>query len=193
MQPDPWLQRWLPLIVGRAAGSPVLELGCGAGEDSVVLAANGLQVVGIDLSAEAVATAQARVPSAQFLARDLREPFPLGPASTGVVVASLSLHYFPWAETEALVARIHETLRPGGVLLCRMNSTHDHHFGASGHPVIEENYYLVDGAPKRFFDRGGMQRLFGQGWRTLGLEEVVTHKYTQPKSAWEAVLQVAIP
>ena len=193
MQTDLWLQRWLSLILDRAGGTPVLELGCGSGEDSVVLAANCMGVVGIDLSAEAVATAQARVPSARFLAQDLREPFPLGPASTGVVVASLSLHYFTWAETEKLVARIHQTLRPGGVLLCRMNSTNDHHFGASGHPQIEENYYLVDGAPKRFFDHGAMRRLFGRGWRVLGLEEVVTHKYTEPKSVWEAVLEATIP
>jgi [ribosomal protein S5]-alanine N-acetyltransferase len=31
MQPDPWLNRWVPLIRQHAAGSPVLEIGCGCG------------------------------------------------------------------------------------------------------------------------------------------------------------------
>jgi SAM-dependent methyltransferase len=184
---DPWLMRWMPRVLERAAGLPVLEIGCGGGEDSETLAGHGLDLVAFDLSAQAVAAAQARVPAARFLCRDVREPFPVNAA--GVVVASLSLHYFPWAETEALVARVRETLLPGGMLLCRLNSTLDHHFGASGHAAIAENYYLVDGAPKRFFDRAAVDRLFAQGWRMLGVEEQVSHKYDRPKALWEVVLE----
>ncbi len=188
MHSDPWLQRWLPLVSERAAASPVLELGCGSGEDSAVLAGSGADLVALDLSAQAVATARARVPGARFLIQDLRDPFPLGPSGASVVVASLSLHYFSWVETENLVNRIRETLLPGGVLLCRLNSTNDHHYGATGHTLIEENYYSVYGEPKRFFDRSSIERLFRSGWQALSLEEVVTHKYAMPKSAWEVVL-----
>ena len=83
------------------------------------------------------------------------------------------------------------TLRPGGVLLCRLNSTNDHEFGASGHAEIEPHYYMVDGEPKRFFDRAAVERLFASGWRILGLEEHIIHRYDRPKSAWEAVLEPA--
>jgi 2-polyprenyl-3-methyl-5-hydroxy-6-metoxy-1,4-benzoquinol methylase len=48
---DPWLNRWLSFIALRAGDSPVLALGCGTGEDSLVLASAGHRVVGIDLSA----------------------------------------------------------------------------------------------------------------------------------------------
>jgi len=112
----------------------------------------------VDLSPESIAKARTRVPQAEFHCQDLRAPFPVDAA--GVVVASLSLHYFPWPETEALVGRIRSVLSPAGVLLCRLNSTNDHHFGASGHPPIDENFYLVDGEPKRFFDRAAADRLF---------------------------------
>jgi hypothetical protein len=106
-----------------------------------------------------------------------------------VVVASLSLHYFPWPETEALVERIRQLLVPSGILLCRLNSTNDHHFGASGHPRIDDDYYLVDGAPKRFFDRAAVDRLFSPGWRMLSVEERTIDRYDLPKSAWEVVLE----
>ena len=184
---DPWLARWLTLIGERAGGLPVLELGCGGGRDSAVLVAAGLHVVGVDLSAEAVERARECVPSAEFHCQDIRAPFPLAQAS--VVVASLSLHYFPWPETEALVERIRQLLVPSGILLCRLNSTNDHHFGASGHPRIDDDYYLVDGAPKRFFDRAAVDRLFSPGWRMLSVEERTIDRYDLPKSAWEVVLE----
>jgi SAM-dependent methyltransferase len=186
---DPWLDRWLPLISERAAGLPILELGCGGGRDSEVLAAAGHRVVGVDLSSTAIAKARQRVPSAEFHCQDLGASFPVERA--GVIIASLSLHYFPWDETVELVSRIRRTLEPNGLLLCRLNSTNDHHFGASGHPPIDEHYYLVDGAPKRFFDRAAISRLFASGWRELSKEEGVIARYDHPKSIWEVILETA--
>jgi SAM-dependent methyltransferase len=175
------------LVGQRANGLPILELGCGGGRDSEVLVEAGHQVVGIDLSEKAVANARARAPTGTFRRQDIREPWPVERA--GVVIASLSLHYFPWPETEALVSRIRETLTVNGVLLCRLNSTDDHHYGASGHPEIEANYYRVDGEPKRFFDRAAVERLFSNGWRVLSNEEGVIARYDHPKTVWETTLE----
>lgn len=189
MLSDRWLTRWLPLIAERAEADPVFEIGCGHGDDTATLAAAGLRVVAFDLSAIAVAAARLRVPSASIECRDIRDPFPASVRQVGVVVASLSLHYFPWEETLTLAQRIRTVLRPGGVLLCRMNSTEDHHFGARGHPEIEPNYFLVDGQPKRFFDRASMCSLFADGWNELSLEHFVTRKYIRPKALWEGVFE----
>ena len=184
---DHWLARWLKLIDERTADLPLLELGSGGGRDSEVLAAAGHRVIGIDRSDIAIATALQRVPSGIFHRQDIREPWPVERA--GVVLASLSLRYFPWTETATLADRIRQVLVPGGVLLCRLNSTNDHHHGASGHPRIDDDYYLVDGEPKRFFDRAATTRLFARGWRVLSLEEAVIDRYDQPKWVWEAVLE----
>ncbi len=184
---DPWLDRWLSLIGERTAGLPILELGCGGGRDSEVLAAAGHRVVGVDLSSIAIAKARERVPAADFHCQDVRAAFPVERA--GVILASLSLHYFPWEETAALVERIRQTLVSNGLLLCRLNSTNDHHHGASGHPAIDANYYLVEGEPKRFFDRAAVDRLFAAGWRVLFQEEGVIARYDHPKSVWETILE----
>lgn len=82
-----------------------------------------------------------------------------------------------------------DVLWPRGVLLCRLNSTGDRHFGASGHPEIAENYFSVDGEPKRFFDRAAVDRLFASGWRTLDCREQVIDRYDLPKSVWEVVME----
>ena len=67
---DRWLDRWLPLIAERAGDAPVLEIGCGHGDDTAVLAAAGLRVVAFDLSALSVAAARLRVPSARIERQD---------------------------------------------------------------------------------------------------------------------------
>jgi SAM-dependent methyltransferase/predicted kinase len=187
---DPWLDAWLPRIRERtAANAIVLELGCGSGRDSVVLAAAGCRVIGVDRSASAIEAARVCVPSGEFHVQDVREPFPPRAIGASVVVASLSLHYFAWEVTVALVRRIHHALPPGGVLLCRVNSINDRHHGASGHMAIEDDYYLVNGVPKRFFSEAAVDRLFAAGWHLLYREERCIHRYEQPKWVWEVVAE----
>jgi len=179
MFPDPWLDRWLTLIRARAGERPVLEIGCGYGDDTASLVNAGLRVIGFDLSRASVASTRIRVPSARTEdATDL-----------GVALASLSLHYFAWEETVSIVNRVRLTLRLGGVLLCRLNSTEDRNFGADGCEEIEPNYFLVNGQPKRFFDESAVRRLFADGWNTIALEHITTDKYEKPKAAWEVVLE----
>ncbi|TAJ95463.1 MAG: class I SAM-dependent methyltransferase [Reyranella sp.] len=190
MAADQWLARWLPLLAERVGGQPVLELGCGCGRDTATLVEAGHRVIGVELSPDAASRARERVPSAEIHCQDIRAPFPLV-SPVGVVVASLSLHYFHWPETRTLVDRVRAALRSDGMLLCRLNSTNDHHFGASGHPEIENDFYLVDGAPKRFFDREAVERLFTPGWRTIAIEEKVIDRYDHPKAVWEVVLERA--
>ena len=189
MDSDPWLLRWLPLVAERGLGKPVLELGCGSGRDSVTLAKAGHSLVAIELSPEAIAEAKAAVPGGQFHCQDIRVPFPLGEESVGVVVASLSLHYFPWEETVALVERIRTTLTSKGILLCRVNSGNDNNYGASGHPAISHGYFMVAGEAKRFFDTTKVDELFVLGWRVLAKQEMVIHRYALPKVVWEVVLE----
>jgi len=188
MNDDPWLERWLPSIRQRARGG-AFELGCGEGDDTQTLVREVPRVVALDISADALALARTRAPAAEFHRQDLREPFPIPDGSAGVVVASLSLHYFPWPETVDVVGRIHRVLEPNGVLLCRLNSTNDHNFGASGHKAIEQNYYWVNGRRKRFFDQTSVLQLFSVGWRLDNVEELTTPKYGKPKVLWEVVAQ----
>lgn len=194
---DRWLDPWLQTLRQHAGGNPVLELGCGDGRDTAVLAGAGFDVQALDRSSGSLLVARGRLlrPAgggrAHFTRGDLRDPWPPGPY--GAVLASLSLHYFDWPTTEALVQRVAGALAPGGLLLCRLNSTADHHWGASGHPAIDgdPHYRLVDGQPKRFFDRADVLRLFdARHWQHLALEEQVIDRYAQPKAAW---LLAAVP
>ena len=186
---DPWLQNWLPLLHDRAVASLILELGCGIGKDTAILIEAGFRVVAVDLSPRAVECARHAAPQAEFHIGDIRAPFPVTAGEVGVIIASLSLHYFAWDETLALVERIRTTLRPSGALLCRLNSTKDHNYGATGYPRIEDNFYLVQGEPKRFFDQTSIAAVFATGWRKLSIAERVIERYSHPKVIWEVIVE----
>jgi SAM-dependent methyltransferase len=186
MEDDKWLERWLPLVRERAGERQVLELGCGRGRDTAVLVAAGLGVIALDQSSNAIAEARARAPTAEFHCQDLRMPFPPEARNLGAVLASLSLHYFRWIETERLIQRIADTLSVRGVLVCRVNATDDFNFGASGHPEIEPNLYLVGGQAKRFFDLSSLDQLFAH-WTIVSREHHTIDRYSSPKAVWEIV------
>ncbi|WP_434525076.1 class I SAM-dependent methyltransferase [Photorhabdus asymbiotica] len=184
---DCWLERWLPLIQARTKDSEVLEIGCGDGRDTAIIHHAGLKVKAIDISSAMVKRARVRTPSAIFFVQDLRDPFPIDRAN--VVISSLSLHYFSWDETLDIIRRIRAVLQPGGILLCRLNSTKDVNFGARGHAKIDNDFYLVHGTPKRFFDRDSILKAF-TGWKVLHIEEKETHRFILPKTIWEVILEV---
>jgi SAM-dependent methyltransferase len=144
---DDWLERWLPLLREHARERCVLELGCGKGRDTAMLLAAGLRVVAIDRSIAALAEARRALPGATFIESDLRSQLPIDPADVGAIVASLSLHYFDWPTTCAIVGRMQACLAPSGLLICRVNSSRDFHHGAIGHPPIEPGYFRVGEEP----------------------------------------------
>jgi SAM-dependent methyltransferase len=188
---DPWLERWIPALRQATAGASLLEIGCGSGQDTVVLLEHGLKVVAFDLSEEEVTKARIAAPDAMISVQSALQPFPHDGTSLGAIVASLSLHYFRWHETVSLINRIHGALKPGGLLLARFNSDQDVNYGATGYPEIERGLFSVEGQAKRFFSQADISALFGQAWRVLSIERAVIHRYHLPKSIWEVAVASA--
>jgi SAM-dependent methyltransferase len=190
MQTDLWLARWLPLIRTQAPVPAVLELGSGPGGDSGYLVEQGVtNLACTDVSPKALARCARAAPGALTVCHDLREPLPFAERRFDVVIASLCLHYFAWDKTGTILRDIACCLKPGGVLLCRLNSTRDVHYGAVGHEQVGRNYYLVDGFPKRFFDRESIDALIAEDWERISIEELSIDRYDKPKIVWEVILR----
>ena len=183
---DAWLERWRGLLeAGRDA--PVLDLGCGAGEDAGSLSRWGFEVVAADFSEKALELTGRRAPEAETKLVDLTRGLPFPDAHFGAIVASLSLHYFPWLETVEILDDVRRCLVPGGHLLARLNSTNEVRYAAARKEEIEPNYYLVNGSPKRLFDRNDVYTLFSSGWKVEEAGERTTNRYGDRKTLWEIV------
>lgn len=171
-----WLEPYMELF--RAAGvQQVLEVGCGFGTDTRFLSRAGFTVTATDLSPAGLAIAQSIAGEARFLLHDSQERFPLPDGSVDLVVASLSLHYFDFATTRAIVGDLARVLRPAGLLLYRLNAQSDPKAGA---PSREQDRY--------FYNEAMCQALFAD-WESLALAERTVDYLGHPKSLWEGLVR----
>lgn len=103
--------------------SDVLELGCGAGIDAVMLAERR-RYTGVDLSSVMLSLARERVPAGVFLRHDFSSlEMPAG--SFDGVVALYAFGHVPSGEHVPTFARIFRWLRPGGVFCSSFPSGED--------------------------------------------------------------------
>ena len=108
------------LIDRLSPGSRVLDAGCGtAVPTGAMLAEAGLDVTGIDVSAEMLRIAQVNVPAARFLPMDIAELDPtIG--DFDAVAAFFSLLMLRRDQIPVALRRIRQLIRPGGYLVIGM-------------------------------------------------------------------------
>ena len=94
-----------------------LEIGCGAGEFSRLLARHSEHVLALDLSSQMISLARRRsklYPNIDYVEADvMASDFPDG--EFDCVATLTTLHHLP---TEAALRKIRKALKPGGVFLC---------------------------------------------------------------------------
>lgn len=107
-----FLLRQVPEHCSRA-----LEIGCGAGEFTRLLAARAGEVVAVDLSPRMIRLARERTPSQtniEFVCADVMG-CQLADESFDCVATLTTMHHLP---AEAALRKIAKALKPGGVFVC---------------------------------------------------------------------------
>ena len=114
-RPERFVPRRAFLLSGVASGETVLDVGCGAGEFSAVLAEAGATPIAVDVAHEALRRARERVPGldARLWARG--EPLPLPDDAVDVVWAGEVIEHV--ADVAPWLSELRRVLRPQGTLL----------------------------------------------------------------------------
>lgn len=147
----------LELLQQHVPGGPILDLGCGPGWTSLLLARAGCEVVGADISERMIDIARERAllenVTADFVVADMEE-IELERRDFGGVLLFDCLHHCP--RYEAVLQRAYEHLRPGGVVLL-LETTWLHRY--SPHARAESRQY---GITELGFSRGQLRRALKQ-------------------------------
>ncbi len=133
----------LALFVEPCAG-PTLDVGCGPGRLSGALVARGVDVLGVDISAEAVR--QTRRRGARAVCQDVFAHLPGSWAHVLLADGNIGLGGHP----VRLLERVAELMSPDGAALVELS-------GGGGMTVHENVHLRVDGRTSRPF-----------GWATVG-------------------------
>jgi SAM-dependent methyltransferase len=163
---------------------PLLELGSGTGRDTIILEKYG-PVVATDISVDLLQAQQSK--SSNLVCLDISKTLPFKENSFCLILASLSLHYFSWKESEQIISEIRRVLIDKGFLIIRVNSVNDVNHGANSDEVIDSNFYRVGNRTKRFFDHDSIEELF-LNWNIIEAREREIDRYKKPKFIWEVVL-----
>ena len=189
IQYDHWLLPFEEAI--KSCQTPIIDLGCGSGNDTKYLISRGKNVIPCDFSSNAIDNIRKNFPElSRTECFDMTDPFPFADSFTDLIIADLSLHYFSEQVTKSILAEIKRVLTPNGTLLFRVNSVKDIHHGAGQGTEAERNYFKTsDGRFKRFFDLDDIYKFFGD-WNILYLKEEQLNRYALPKILWTVMCQV---
>jgi SAM-dependent methyltransferase len=184
---DNWLDKY-DAFLSKARDTPIIDLGCGIGNNSLYLFERNYQVISCDISSEALNKLKQFIPQADTREFDLTEGLPFGDTFTNIIIADLSLHYFSEEMTLQILKDIHRVLKVNGVLLCRVNSTQEL---INNYKSLDANKYFVetDGIRRRFFDEDEIHYYFDELiWEYMNIQEYEMNRYCKPKTLWEIAI-----
>lgn len=149
---DDWLEKFQNEI--NNCKTPIIDLGCGLGNNTKYLIEKGKEVIPCDFSAIAIQNIKKNFPMIKTTkVFDMTKGLPFEDNYTELIIADLSIHYFLEKTTFYVLEEIKRVLKPNGTLLFRVNSINDTNYGAGSGKEIEHHLYEVsiqNGSLKRF-------------------------------------------
>jgi cyclopropane fatty-acyl-phospholipid synthase-like methyltransferase len=174
-----WLHR---LLTRMAAGSRVLELGCGSGVPTAAdVVGAGHSLVGVDISAGQLDLARHAVPSATFIHADFADiTFDAG--TFDAVIALFSMTHVPRHRYPALFGGIREWIAPDGWFLASLGTS-----DSSG--WLEDDFLGFGGTSwTNSFDPSMTEALLREAGLSPDVIELVEHEEAWGQERWLYVL-----
>jgi CTP:molybdopterin cytidylyltransferase MocA/uncharacterized UPF0146 family protein len=117
---DPMRARLVDQFIARLpTGARVVDLGCGPGLGTTQQLAERFDVTAVDISAGQLGLARQNLPTATLIQADMTT-LVFAPRSFDGVVALYSLSHLPARDQPEMLSRIHDWLRPDGLLLATL-------------------------------------------------------------------------
>ena len=181
---DDWLVDFDSIIL--SCKTPILDLGCGSGNDTMYLINKGKQVISCDQSRNAIDNIKKNFPEVyDTKCFNMLDGMPFKDNSFELIIADLCLHYFKEKDTTKILNEIKRILYSGGHLIFRLNSMNDVNHGAGKGNEIERHLYETDDKRlKRFFTEEDIKYFF-KDFNIEYLNEEVMTRYKLEKKLYK--------
>ncbi len=185
---DDWLDKFANII--DSCKTPILDLGCGSGNDTLYLINKGKKVISCDQSINAINNIIKNFPEVyDTRCFDMLDGMPFDDNYFEVIIADLCLHYFKEKDTFMILNELKRILVSNGSLMLRVNSINDVNHGAGEGLEIEPHLYETsDKRLKRFFDENDI-RYFFKDFDIEYLNEEVMTRYNSEKRLYRCLVR----
>ena len=186
---DNWLDNFNDII--SKCTTPILDLGCGRGNNVLTLFNKRKDVIPCDISENAIRNVKKIFPEIKD-ARcfNMIDGLPFDNNSFEIIIADLSLHYFSSKDTKNIILEIKRVLKINGYLIVRVNSINNINHGSGQGEEIENHLYKTkDGILKRFFDEKDIKKYFAD-FDIKYLKEELMNRHKLPKLHWCICMQL---
>ena len=185
---DNWLYSYRDVVDN--AGKPIIDLGCGSGNNVKYLMEKNMKVVACDSSIAAIELIKKNFPNIYDTeCFDMVEGFPFINGSADLVIADLCLHYFTKEDTIKILSEIKRVLVNQGILLARVYSIDDVDINALNAKEVEKHLYrMPDGRMKRFFAYEDLFEFFNT-FQFGNISRYTIDRYGMPKDTYTLKLK----
>ncbi|HCC04420.1 MAG TPA: class I SAM-dependent methyltransferase [Clostridiales bacterium] len=186
---DNWLDNFNDIIV--KCNTPILDLGCGRGNNVLTLLNKSKEVIPCDISENAIKNVKRIFPEIkEAKCFNMIDGLPFDDNSFEIIIADLSLHYFREKDTKNIIFELKRVLKINGYLIVRVNSINNLNHGAGQGEEIEYHLYKTkEGILKRFFDEADVRRFF-MDFEIKYIKEELMTRHKLPKLHWCICMQL---
>jgi len=132
----------------------VLDLGCGAGRHCILLAGRGFEVVGIDISKNALKMARRWVQKEKLeniaLIRATMTNIPVNDCCLDAAVSVSVMHHALQKDIMTSVSEVYRILGENGWFVANLASVHDPRYG-TGRKLERDTFWILEGYEKKRF------------------------------------------
>ena len=198
--PD-WLKKPVPFIVDslslfkKHGTQMILDLGCGAGRNSIYLGKEGFDVVGMDTSRTALKKTKAwskieGIPNVTVLRASMTQ-LPFIRQTFHAVISVSVIHHALKKDIQKTIQEIRRILKNNGLFIANLLSTKDHRYG-SGEKLENETFKVMEEFKEKqfqevhhFFSRKEILTLLGKFEKTH--IEPLQSRTEQPNKYWKVI------
>jgi len=164
-EPSRLVVNLIPALEKKGA-KRILDLGCGAGRNTLYLAEKGFEVHGIDVSETALKTTKKRLEKRKLKAELVKgdmKALPYSNSCFDAIICINAIYHQRRMQIEKTISEIFRTLRKGGVFLANFHSKRSSRYGKG--IKVEEDTFMDEFGPEKgilhhYVDKEELRKLF---------------------------------